>query len=83
MTLDIILFRKKSKLVHTLTIFSFLSTCYLVSLINGYILHYRCLKMEQSNLFCGPNYGLTVLTAFSGNFQLNLFVVLLLFFLAA
>ena len=37
MSLDIILYRKKkTKLLHTFALFSFLSTCYLVSLINGH-----------------------------------------------
>ena len=71
MTLDIILFRKKIKIIAYFCLSSFLSTCFLVSLIIGHILHYACLKKAQWNKFCGPKYGLTVLTAFSGKFQLN------------
>ena len=42
MALDIIFFRKKkSKLLHTFALLSFFSTCYLISLINGSIVHYR------------------------------------------
>ena len=32
-------------------LFSFWSTCYLVSRIIGQILHYRCLKKAQTNIF--------------------------------
>ena len=31
--------------------FSFLSTCYLVSLMKSHIIHYQCLKKAQSNIF--------------------------------
>ena len=62
---------KKIKVITYFCPFLFLSTCCLVSLINGHILYYRCLKKVQSNIFWGPKYGLTVLTAFSGKFQLN------------
>ena len=43
--------KKKSKLLHTFAFFSFLSTFYLVSLINGQIERYRCLKKAQKNIF--------------------------------
>ena len=68
MTLNVILFRKK------ITYFStslFLSACYLVLLMNSYVLNYSCLKKAQSNVFLVPKIGLTVLTAFSGKFQLK------------
>ena len=71
--------KKKSKVLHTLALRFFLSTCYLKILMNGHVLHYSCLKKAQSNIFCVPKFGLTVLTAFSGKFQLKfcLFFVVL------
>ena len=55
MTLDIILFRKKNQIYYILLVFSlFLSTCYLVSLINDQIIRYWC---EEGNpiIFEGQN----------------------------
>ena len=44
-------FEKKSKFLHTFALFSFLSTCYLVSLKNGQKQHYRGLKKAQTKVF--------------------------------
>ena len=81
MTLDVILLRKKNQNYYILLRFAFLSTGYLVLLMNGYILLCRCSKKAKSKNFWGPKYGLTVWTAFSVKFQLKF--CLLLFFLAA
>ena len=79
MILNVILFRKKIKSITYFSTSLFLSTCYLVLLMNGHVLHYSCLKKAQSNIFCVSKFGLTVLTAFSGKFQLKfcLFFVVL------
>ena len=74
--------KKKTKSITYFSTSLFLSTCYLVLLMNGHVLHYNCLKKAQSNIFCVPKFGLTVLTAFSGKFQLK-FCLFFVVFLAA
>ena len=71
---------KKNQKNYILLPFAFLSTCYLVSLMNCHILHCLCLKKAKFKIFWGPKYGLTVLTAFSGKFQLNFCLLFFLFF---
>ena len=61
-------FEKKNKYYIISHFFSFLSNCYLVLLLSGHIIHYRCPTKVQSNNFCGPNYGFTASEAFSGKF---------------
>ena len=51
MTLEVILFRKKAKILLTFALFSFLSTLNLVSLVKNDTLHYQCLEKAQSDVF--------------------------------
>ena len=59
-------FLKKNK--YYLILPFFLSICYLVSLMRGHIIHYRCTRKVQSNIFWGPKYGFMGFKAFSGKF---------------
>ena len=53
---------------YLILLFSFLSICYLVSLMRAHIIHYRCLQKMQSNIFWGPKYGFAASKAFSVKF---------------
>ena len=51
-------FFEKKPLLHNFVFFSFLSNCYLVSLMSGHTIHYRCLTKLQSNISWGQNIAL-------------------------
>ena len=65
MSLELIFFDKN---VSLFCIFSFLSTCYLVLLMRGHIIHYHCSKMVQLDKIGGPKSRFRASEAFSGKF---------------